>query len=104
MAASRDADKVVCRTPTPGKKPTRIDAAKFALVERAIRDVVPAGPPGLAFAELADRVHERLSEDELKRLGSLLWYVTTVKLEMEVRGELIRVPGVVPQRLVRVSG
>ena len=30
-----------------------------------------------------------------------MWYVTTVKLELEVRGEIRRVKDVTPQRLMR---
>ncbi len=52
------------------------------------------------FAELPDLVRERLTEDDKDRLGSIGWNVTTVKLEMEVRGEVIRLEGKGPQRLV----
>lgn len=32
-----------------------------------------------------------------------MWYVTTVKLDLEARGELVRVAGVKPQHLMRKS-
>jgi len=64
--------------------------------------VVPDEEPGLAFAELPGAVEASLSDDERARLGSVAWYTTAVKLELEVRGELRRLPGVRPQRLVRI--
>ncbi|MEM8874640.1 MAG: hypothetical protein AAGD32_10310 [Planctomycetota bacterium] len=91
------AAKVACRTPTPGKTPTNVDAHKFNLVRDAILDVLrEAGDDGVAFmADLPDAVGARLTED----IGSVGWYTTTVKLELEVRGEIERVPGSKPQRL-----
>jgi hypothetical protein len=38
-------------------------------------------------------VHQGTSE------GSISWYVTTVKLDLEARGLIARVPGSHPQRL-----
>ena len=95
-------DKVACRTPAEGRDGvTRIPRWKYDAVSRAIRDAVSdAGPMGLPFAKLPNAVRDRLSEDTLDRLGSLGWHVTTVKLEMEVAGELARKSGVVPQQLI----
>ena len=55
----------------------------------------------LPFSELAMAVEDRLTPGQLERLGSIMWYVTTVKLDLEVKGELERVPGARPQRLRR---
>lgn len=96
-------DAVACRTPTPDKRPTRIAGWKFAVVREAILDVIPPDPPGLPFAELASEVRRRLDDATLARLGSVAWYATTVKLELEVRGELVRLPGS-PQHLIRRLG
>ena len=41
------------------------------------------------------RVKERIGEWE----GSVGWYATAVKLDLEARGELERVPGAKPQRV-----
>jgi hypothetical protein len=93
-------DKVECRTPTPGKKPTRIERWKFDAIRRAILEAVRADKGGVLFSDLTEEVRQRLSADELQSVGSLMWYVTTVKLELEVRDEIRRVPGETPQRLV----
>lgn len=95
-------EKVLCRTPTAGKKPTRIDTWKFDTVRKAILAVTPQAEPGILFTDLTKKVAGKLSKADQAKIGSLMWYVTTVKLELEVRGELRRVRGVTPQRLIRV--
>ena len=94
-------EKVRCQTPTLGKKPTRILKWKYDLVRDAILAVIPA--EGIEFSQLARLVEGQLTTDELERLGSVSWYTTTVKLDMEVRGEIERVPGSKPQLLRKTS-
>lgn len=98
---ARDQERVVCETPTPGKRPTRIPRWKYELVRRAILEAVPADGGGMAFKELPDQVARRLSAEDRSGLGSVSWYTTVVKLDLEVKGELRRVDGSRPQRLVR---
>ncbi len=93
-------ERVTCRTPTPGKQPTHVDRWRFDTVRRAILETIPRGAE-VPFAELPAKVEAVLSIEERDRLGSVSWYTTVVKLEMEVAGDLERVPGVTPQRLRR---
>lgn len=95
-------DKVLCETPTPGKQPTRIAKWKYELVRSAILAEVPDDDKGVEFNRLAELVERRIPAEELKRLGSVSWYTTTVKLDMEVNGEIKRVAGVTPRRLRRI--
>ena len=101
MSSTSIDDKVTCRTPTPGKKPTRIDRWKFDTIQKAILKAVPRKGEGIAFRELTGLVKKQISSADQKRIGSLMWYTITVKLELEVRGELKRVEGTRPQRLLR---
>jgi len=94
-------EKVECRTPTKGKKPTRIDAWKFDAMRKAILRAVPKSSAGVLFSALPKLVKKQLTKRQLDELGSVSWYTTTVKLELEVRGEIERVPGKTPQRLRR---
>ncbi|NIW45455.1 MAG: hypothetical protein GWN30_12095 [Gammaproteobacteria bacterium] len=94
-------EKVVIETPTPGKQPTRIDKWKYDLVHDAILAVVPADENGVEFSQLAQLVEAHLSSADLARLGSVSWYTTTIKLDMEVKGEIERIQGSKPQRLRR---
>jgi hypothetical protein len=95
-------EKVLCETPTPGKQPTRIARWKYDLVRSAILAEVQADENGVEFNRLSERVERHIPPDKLKQLGSISWYTTTVKLDMEVKGEIERVPGTSPQRLRRV--
>ncbi|MEM7518109.1 MAG: hypothetical protein AAF368_14450, partial [Planctomycetota bacterium] len=91
---------------------TRIDRWKFDLLRKAILALVPPegegpdGEEGIAAMDLPELISEwledELDEDQRARLGSVTWYTVAVKLELEVRGELSRVPRARPQRLIRV--
>jgi hypothetical protein len=99
-------DRAPCRTPNPDKPGvTRIPRWKYDLMRGAIRAVLAEAPAdGFPFRDLAGAVEARLSAEDVQRLGSVKWHSTTVKLEMEVAGEVSRVPGAVPQRLVLTPG
>jgi hypothetical protein len=98
-------ERIACRTPTEGRDGvTRIPAWKYHLLRHAILHAIEsAGDEGLPFSELTGAVKVRISERDLARLGSLGWHCTTVKLELEVAGEIARLPGKGPQRLVRAN-
>ncbi len=93
--------KVPCRTPAKGRDGvTNVPLWKFDTVRSAILDAVAsAGSGGLPFSALPAAVSDRLSDADARDLGSLGWHVTTVKLELECRGELQRMKGISPQRL-----
>ena len=84
-------NKVICRTPTPNKKPARIDKWKFDLIDNAILEILPSEGNGILFKDLPNLVKEKISIDKLEILGSLKWYVVSVKLEMKVRKIIYRV-------------
>jgi hypothetical protein len=96
-------DRIEAIHPDPTKKGVRIEGWKYHAVRRAILQALPESGPGLPFKELSGRVRDALSKDDLASLGSVSWYATTVKLDLEARGEVERVPGAKPQRLVRTS-
>ena len=50
----------------------------------------------MTFKDLTQSVHARLSG---RFDGSIPWYVTTVKLDLEARGAIARLPKTSPQRL-----
>lgn len=95
------AEKIFCYTPTPNKKPIRIDRWKFDLLRKIILKVVPKNGDGVVFMQLPKLVKSKLKKDDLKKIGSINWFTTVVKLDMEVKGEIYRVDGSSPQRLLR---
>ena len=94
-------ETILCQTPSLGKKPKRINKWKYNVIRAAILKILPEGGDGLLFSELPQRVKQNLSAEELGNLGSVNWYTTTVKLDLEVRGEIKRVQDSNPQRLLR---
>ena len=93
--------KILCKTPTPGKQGTRIPKWKYDVIRKAIRKAVPANNEGVPFKELPSLVAERLSESDRERIGSITWHTVTVKLHLEVCGEIERINGAKPQRIRR---
>ena len=85
--------------PDPGKQGTRIDSAKYDAVRNAILEHVGHDQEGIRFGELVRAMKDTFKEG-LPGGGSVGWYTTTVKLDLEARGEIQRVVGESPQRLV----
>ena len=78
-----------------GKIGVNIDKAKYDQIKDAI--VAALEKHGvLTFTELANAVEEELAGTFD---GSIMWYVTTVKLDLEARGTVERIPKSSPQRL-----
>jgi len=79
--------------PGLSKQGVCIDRGKYNRMRSAIlKQLVVYGP--MTFEELSTAVEKRLHG---KFDGSIPWYFTTVKLDLEARGEIRRVPGSKPQ-------
>jgi DNA-binding Lrp family transcriptional regulator len=92
--------RVLTKHPDPGKQGVRISKAKYDLIRRMILDLLRANGE-ITFTQLANAVNERLAG---KFDGSISWYVITVKLDLEARNVIERVPKSKPQRLRMVTG
>ncbi len=84
-----------------GKGGTRVDAEKYEIMRKALLKAVPRTKTGIAFKDLPGAVAKALPTGDRARFGSIAWYATTVKLDLEARGLLERIPGSKPQRLRR---
>ena len=89
------AERVLTSHPEPGKAGVNICKHKYDLIRGAILEAIRARGD-IQFKELADAVRRRLSGGFE---GSISWYVTTVKLDLEARGLIERIPKSRPQRL-----
>lgn len=78
-----------------GKQGVNISKQKYHAVCQSILDALRAQGE-MTFAELTENVRRSL---EGSFDGSINWYVTTIKLDLEARGEIERIPGSSPQRL-----
>lgn len=92
-------DSILAQHPDPAKQGVNIDAAKYHAVRAAIEAVIDERHD-VAFRDLVETVKRRLDGcfD-----GSVPWYVTTVKLDLEARRVIERVPKTSPQRLRRAA-
>ena len=88
-------EKILTLHPTEGKSGVNISRDKYDLVKAAIVESLRSVEE-LTFKELTQSVHVKLSG---RFEGSIPWYVTTVKLDLEARGVIARLPKTSPQRL-----
>ncbi|GIT92818.1 hypothetical protein JANAI62_32760 [Jannaschia pagri] len=89
-------DRTPCRTPA-GTTATNVPTWKVEACREALHKALADGP--LPTRDIAKIAGQHLSEDDRTDLGSLGWHMTTVRLELEVRGEIVRLPG----RPLRIS-
>ena len=82
------------RTLHPAKKQgVNISTEKYEIIRRAILSILGAQKE-MTFMKLTQAVEK---EVDGKFEGSIPWYVTTVKLDLEARGQVKRVPHSRPQ-------
>jgi len=91
--------KDTIKTLHPEKKQgVNISRDKYELIRKNIMSVLRANKE-MTFMKLSRAVEKEVRG---KFDGSVMWYVTTVKLDLEARGEIKRVPNSRPQ-LVRLA-
>lgn len=77
-----------------GRAGANLSKAKYEAVRTAILQVI--GERGeIEFRDLDGAVSAHLGHFD----GAIGWYTTNVKLDLEARGLIERIPGSVPQRL-----
>lgn len=92
MDNPKPSEKVLTLNPEKGKKGVSIERRKYELVKSAVADCFRAKPE-LTKAELVEGVGRRLKG---KLDGSVEWSVMAVKLDLEAKGIISRVPGTSP--------
>ena len=78
-----------------GKQGVNISRAKYDMIHQAIIESIRS-QGALSFKSLVPLIEYKLRN---RFEGSISWYVTTVKLDMEARGEIERVPNSEPQQI-----
>jgi len=94
-------ERVQTLHPDPDRAGVRIDRRRYDAMARALLAVIPRRREGVPFADLARLVRPELAGTAFDRGGSIPWYCVTVKLDLEARGRIERVPGARPQRVRR---
>lgn len=104
----KDQSRVQTLHPEPGKKNKAVERWKYDRMRAAILEVLTAaGPEGVRAMPSAKEPGSSLEELVTPKLGAdwdgrVSWYLITVRLDLEARGEVERVPGARPLR-VRLS-
>ena len=86
-----------------GSRGLRCSKEKYEVVRKAMLAVVPRKREGIAFHELPKALLSRIPKNLFQTDGSVSWYVTTVKLDLEARCVIQRIAGSRPQRLRRLK-
>ena len=92
-------EKIMAKHPHPNKSGVRIDKQKYETIREAILQSIRARQE-ISFKDLTRAVSQLVGDTFL---GSVTWYVTTVKLDLEARGIIERIPDRKPQHL-RLAG
>jgi hypothetical protein len=81
--------------PDATKQGVQISKAKYDAMRTAILGLLKKNGP-MTFIAMSN-----ILEDSMQTTfdGSVMWYFTTVKLDMEARGEIRRVPNSKPQTI-----
>jgi hypothetical protein len=95
MEANMEEEKILTLHPEEGKRGVNISRTKYEMVRQAILDAVRSQGT-ITFKGLVSLVDYNLRN---RFEGSIPWYVTTVKLDLEARGVLERLPGPGEQKL-----
>ncbi|MFN0111072.1 MAG: DUF6958 family protein [Blastocatellia bacterium] len=88
-------EKIFAKHPDPAKQGVNISKAKYDAVKTEILAALQNGKE-LTLKELFAAVGEKLKG---KFDGSISWYTTVVKLDLEARKTIIRVPKSKPQQM-----
>ena len=90
-----DEEKILTLHPEEGKQGVNISRTKYEMIRQAILDAVRSQGT-ITYQGLVSLVEFNLRN---RFEGSIPWYVTTVKLDLEARGEIERIPGSGEQKL-----
>jgi len=88
-------ERILTKHPQKGKSGVNISKQKYDVIRESIVEALRAAGE-MAFKDLTEEIRHKLA-GHLDR--SISWYVATVKLDLEARGFIERVPRKTPQQL-----
>ena len=100
-ATNNDDDRILALNPDPEKQGTNINREHYEAMKKALLAVIPKKGEGVVAKDLPALVASKLPETVFGPKDSVTWYTVTVKLDLEARGLIVRVPKARPQRLLR---
>jgi hypothetical protein len=87
---SKSDDNVVVENVNIPGKTSRVNAAKYHAMKRAMLEVLPQDEPGLTQAEIREAVIPHLPDDLFPGGSTAGWWAKTVQLDLEAKGIVIR--------------
>ena len=90
-----DEEKILTLHPEEDKQGVNISRSKYEMIRQAILNAIRS-QGSISFQGLVSLIDYNLRN---RFEGSIPWYVTTVKLDLEARGEIERLPGPGEQNL-----
>ena len=96
-------DRVQTLNANRGVGGKRIAKDRYASMRQALLDVIPRNKAGVLAQDLPKLVRPRLPATVYPPSVSVPWYTVTVKLDLEARNLIERLPGATPQRVRRTG-
>jgi hypothetical protein len=90
------------RNVNKGSRGFTVTAEKYEPIRKAILASIPRDKKGVTFKKLVASVNGRVPKELFTKGGSVSWYTKVVQLDLEAKGQIERIPGVVPQRVRRM--
>ena len=87
--------------PDPNKQGTRMTKAYYDAYRIALLEVIPTTNEGVYYSDL-DKLCETHLSVEVRENTKAMWWITSVKLDLEARGLIERVKGKGKQRVRQV--
>lgn len=84
-----DEEKILTLHPDEDKQGVNISRSKYEMIRQAILNAIRS-QGSVSYQGLVSLIDYNLRN---RFEGSIQWYVTTVKLDLEARGEIERIPG-----------
>lgn len=95
------AEKIEVRNVNVPDHVTRVDAAKYQAMKSALIAVLPENAPGITVAEAHEALKPSLPEDLFPGGKTSGWWLKTVQLDLEARGEMGR-EATKPMRIFKI--
>lgn len=87
---AKDKEKVTVENVNVPGRTTRVNAAMYHAMKRAMWEILPTESPGLTQNEIREGVVPHLPEDLYPGGAKAGWWAKTVQLDQEAKGSLIR--------------
>lgn len=85
-----DHDKITVENVNVPGYTTRVNAAMYNAMKKAMWKVLPKRAPGMTQAEMREAVLAHLPEDLFPGGAKAGWWAKTVQLDLEAKGSMVR--------------